>query len=507
MLVKRNLVANFVASIWVAALSLLLVPLYVRHIGIEAYALVGVYGMLQAMTSLLDMGFSTTMNREMARASADPGYANEARTLVRTLEVIYWMIALLIGIGVIVLAPLLARHWLTGVNLSAEEIEHALVLIGLIMLMQWPFSFYSGGLMGLQRQVLLSGVQMGVGTLRGVGAILILWLISPTIQAFFGWQIFISALSTCLVAFLLWRSLPPSREIPRFQRKQLSKVWRFAAGVTAISALGLVLLQADKIILSKILTLEKFGYYVLAGAVVAGLYMLVNSVYNAVFPRLTQLVASGDQADLARFYHQSAQVMSIALIPAVVMLALFSEQFLLVWTSNPATAANTYQIVTLLAIGTGLHGISHVPWALQLANGWTSLGFYKNLVSVIVLVPLIVIFALRFGAIGGAAMWVVVNLGEVLICQQIMHRRLLVGELHRWYLVDVGAPLLTSLMIAVPAAYLIRGYHSRWVLMLLLAVIFALAMAASVAVVPVTRSWVVAQLTRLRTASSARIGA
>ncbi len=64
--------------------------------------------------------------------------------------------------------------------------------------------------MGLQRQVLLNGFNIFMATIRGGGAVLILWLVSPTIQAFFGWQIVSSGLQSFLVALLLWRSLPPT---------------------------------------------------------------------------------------------------------------------------------------------------------------------------------------------------------------------------------------------------------------------------------------------------------
>ena len=65
------------------------------------------------------------------------------------------------------------------------------------------------------------------------------------------------------------------------------------------SALGLLLVLTDKIVLSRLLTLEEFGYYTLAGVVAASLYLLINPVYNAVFPRLTQLVTLGDQTSIA----------------------------------------------------------------------------------------------------------------------------------------------------------------------------------------------------------------
>jgi O-antigen/teichoic acid export membrane protein len=69
-----------------------------------------------------------------------------------------------------------------------------------------------------------------------------------------------------------------------------------------------------------------------------------------------------------------------------------------------------------------------MPYALQLANGWTKLAFYQNLVSIIVLVPGIILLTERYGMVGAAIIWVLLNSGYVFITVQLMHRRLLRGE-------------------------------------------------------------------------------
>ena len=43
------------------------VPVYISYLGIEAYGLIGLFATLQAWLSLLDLGLSPTLNREMAR--------------------------------------------------------------------------------------------------------------------------------------------------------------------------------------------------------------------------------------------------------------------------------------------------------------------------------------------------------------------------------------------------------------------------------------------------------
>ena len=54
------------------------------------------------------------------------------------------------------------------------------------------------------------------------------------------------------------------------------------------------------------------------------------------------------------------------------------------------------------------------------------LGFYVNLCcAVSVLVPLVIVLALRYGATGGAAGWAILSVLYVAINVSVMHRRLL----------------------------------------------------------------------------------
>src|SRR5688500_15054479 len=94
---KRNIAANMVGRIWSAVLTMLLVPVYIYFVGIEAYGLIGFYTMLLASLALLDLGLSTTVNRELAISRATGKDPVRVRNMVFTLESIYWFIGLLIA--------------------------------------------------------------------------------------------------------------------------------------------------------------------------------------------------------------------------------------------------------------------------------------------------------------------------------------------------------------------------------------------------------------------------
>lgn len=497
-IIKKNIAANFAGSVWQALMGLIFIPLYIKFMGIESWGLIGIFATLQTMFGLLDMGLSNTLNREMARLSVLPNKEQEMRNLVRTLEVPYWSIAVIVGIIAVLLSPFISHHWIKAGQLSPKTIEQALLIMGFVMALQMPVGFYSGGLMGLQKQVLLNAINISLSTLRGAGAVLILWLVSPTVQAFFLWQIVISIINIFLLSLFLWRRLPVGDSKAVFQKQLLKGIWRFTAGMSGIAVLTVILTQLDKIILSKMLSLEMFGYYALASMVAMNLVRLFAPVFHSIYPRFTQLVSIGDQDGLKRLYHKSCQFMSVLILPIAVVIALFSYEILLLWTRNPVTAEKSHLVLSILICGTALNGLMYFPYALQLAFGWTSLSFLKSIIFTVLLVPLIIYATVRYGAVGAASIWVILNMGSIIFEIPIMHRRLLRKEKWRWYLQDVCLPLVVCIFIAGIGRIFISGPMPQFMMLLYLIIISALTLGTAAITTSVTRTWLFKQLLKIK---------
>jgi O-antigen/teichoic acid export membrane protein len=445
--VSRNLVANLVGRGWSTVLGLVLVPVYLKFLGIEAYGLVGVFITLQNLSALADFGLGMSLNREMARLSVDPDRRLEQRDTLRTFELVFWLVSVVVGLAIVAVAGWISKHWVSAHSLSPASVASAVRLMGAIVAIQLPFALYQSGLMGLQRQTLLNVIATAAGTARGAGAVLVLWLVSPTIQAFLLWQLVIAVLQTLAAAAAVWRSLP-ARSPAVFRPSILRRLSHFASGVALNAIVGASLTQLDKVLLSNLLSLERFGYYTLAGTVASGLWSIIAPVNAALFPRFTQLIEHGDESATADYYHRACQLMAVATLPVAAILAVFSREILAIWTRSPVTAEQTALLVSLLVLGTALNGIVSVPSYFQTAAGWPHLALYSNAVSAAVLVPAIVVLARLFGAQGAAAVWVVLNAGYILFFVPIMHRRLLRGEKWTWYREDAAAPLLAVLAVA-----------------------------------------------------------
>jgi O-antigen/teichoic acid export membrane protein len=436
---RRNVAANLVGRAWVMGLGVLFIPVYLQFLGIEAYGLVGFFATLQAVFGLLDLGLGATINRELARMSTTPDRLGEQRVLLRTLETCYWAISLTTGLAVLALAPVIAQHWVQASALSSLAVERAIRLMGLVLALQLPFAFYQAALMGLQRQVALNAILIVTATARSVGTALVLWKVSASIEAFFLCQLAVSLGQIAGTLLYVWIVIGGALNArPEFGR--LRSIWRYAAATSANSIVGIALTQTDKVLLSRLLPLEQFGYYALAGTIASFVWAVVIPVNQALFPRFAQLVELGDRVTLSALYHRAAQIMTVAVVPAATTFVFFSWQLILLWTRDPRTADQTALIAALLIAGTAINGLVSVPGYLQSAAGWPLLMVYTNIAASIVLVPAILLIAPRYGAEGAAFVWLALNAGYLLFNVPAMHRRLLRGELWRWYRADLAAP-------------------------------------------------------------------
>jgi O-antigen/teichoic acid export membrane protein len=491
---KLDLVANLTGSAWTMLLQVACIPLYIKFMGIEAYGLIGFYLMLQAMLNVLDLGLSPTMNREMARYSVQSEKADEARDLVRTLEVGYWFIGIMIGVFLVVASPWIATHWIKASNIPVRSIRQSVALMGILALFQWPVSFYQGGLMGLRKQVLFNVLRIIAATVSNGGAVLILWLVSPTIEAFFLWLVATNGVMVILWTIFLWKSLPAATRTPRFDFGLIRNIGRFAAGMSGIATFSLILGQADKVVLSRVLSLTVFGYYTLAGVFGAGLVMIVSAVFNTIFPQFSALVAQGDEEATIRLYHKTSQLMSLLILPLTSVLALFSVEVLQLWTRNAMVAHNAGPIATILVLGAAVNALMFLPYTLQLAYGWTSIGLAITISLTIVVVPAMWIMATHYGPIGAAFVFLGLQLINMLVGVPLTHRRLLRHEMMRWFLQDVGPPLGASVLVVGLARVMVSSKMPPLATLATLLLVLLAALAAAASLTPHIRGRLVTKL-------------
>jgi O-antigen/teichoic acid export membrane protein len=441
---KANVLANVSGQIAAAAIALATAPIFVQRLGLEAWGLVGMLVVLSAWFNLLDVGFTPAITREVARATAHDVTPQDAGDLVRCVEWIYVPAMLAVAAAMVLVAGPLAGGWLQLRALALADATHALALMGVIIAARVFENVYRAVLTGLQQMVALNAVSTAFALLRWLGALAWVIVSGRGVVALFEWQAAVSLLSLLCFGLLARARLRP---LCADARARWSVLWRargFAGGIAASSLLAFALTQVDKVLLSRLLTLAEFGTYVLAAALADTLALLAGPLYTALVPRFAQLWAARDLTAIALLYRRSAQWLAAVLMPCAALLWLNAEAVARVWTASADLAAQIAPLVALLALGRMLNAVMHVPAALQIGCGWTSLAMRMNLAAVFLLVPAILWSVPRWGAIAAAVCWLVLNLGYLAFGTWLMHRRLLPDERARWLMTGVTAPAVVA---------------------------------------------------------------
>jgi O-antigen/teichoic acid export membrane protein len=479
---KSNLLANYLGQGWSAVMALGFIPLYIKYLGMEAFGLIGIFGVMQAWIILIDLGMTPTLNREMALFKAGASSLQSIHNLLRSLEILCVILSIMITIVLSAASGYLSTEWIKAETYSSSVVASALSAMALVLALRFVEGIYRGSLFGLQQQVLYNRFNAFFATLRYGGAVAVLAFISRSIQAFFIWQALVSFLSLYVFYLTVHRALPKPTLSPRFSLQAISAIWKFAAGMVGISFLALLLTQVDKIILSRVLSLQTFGYYAFATTIATSLTLVIGPITQAIYPVIVELSTLDDDSALVSMYHKGAQLVTVLTAPFAGLLSLYGGGVVMLWSGNSNLAEHTAPILFPLVIGTFLNGLMWMPYQCQLAHGWTSLTIKSNILAVLVLTPAVFWVAPRYGAVGAAWIWVILNAAYALIFIQFMHRRLIPSEKKRWYVDDVVLPVSGPLAVFFLSEYMKPlDYNDRWHWLVFLLITALLALIASLA--------------------------
>jgi len=463
MSLKKNILANYVSQIYVTLIGIVIVPLYIKYMGAESYGLVGFFAMLQAWFNLLDMGLTPTMARETARFRGGATDALSYRRLVRALEGIFVIVALVGGGAMFFASAYIAHDWLQASHLPIDEVQIAIELIALIIALRWMGGLYRGVISGSEQLVWLGGYSAFIATLRFVGVLPVLQFIGTTSTLFFSYQLGIAVLELIILLLKAYRLLPviPIGGRVAWSWTPLKPVLKFSLSIAFTSSVWILVTQTDKLVLSKILPLAEYGYFTLAVLVASGVMVISGPVSGVIMPRMAKLEAEGDHDGLIRVYRQATQLVAIISGASSITLAFCAEPLLWAWTGDKLLAHNAAPILQLYAIGNGILAVSAFPYYLQYAKGNLRLHLIGNALFVVLLIPAIIWAANQYGAVGAGYVWLSMNVIYFVAWVPLVHGRFVKGLHTQWLLRDVCAIAFLPVIIAELAHGLLKWPQER----------------------------------------------
>ena len=405
--IKRNIFANYMGAGVIVIAPILALPWYLSILGPKQFGLISFVVSIQALMGLLDSGMSQALVREVAvRFSADYRGRRSTAALLFAFERIYILFALCVMCIILLLANLIATHWLKLGDVPTVLGIYAIYAAAAIFAAQFPGSLYRSLLVGTHAQVSLNVVMSAGAILRYFGGVLIL-LKWSTLIIYFAWYLLIALSETLVRGYLTWRVLGIKRREVRWDPVAIRSTWALVAGISSAVWIGALVVQMDKIIISFMLPIEQFGYYVIASSAALGVLQLVYPLFQAVLPRIVQFRAN--PTALRTFNLKLIKLIAVVVTLGALIFLVSGKWLLLVWLRNTHTVEAVYPLLTILLVGTvmnAFYNVGYMNWiALEKIKRLLQVNVASFLLSVILIPILITWQGIRGAPIG----WIISN--------------------------------------------------------------------------------------------------
>jgi len=352
--IARNVGTRYLAIAAEMLIGLVMLPFNLRHLGQEAYGLWMLTAGLTIHFSVLDMGYGSAVVKFIAqyRAQRDGRALNE---IASTMFHVYGAIGVAAYLVVIALAFNL-QHIFPRVTPEQIEVgKWILLIIGLNIACNFPFSVFGGVIDGFQRYdrnnlvAIVSSLCVAIAN----AAVLILgYGLVPLVAA---------TTSVRLLTYLVYRInayriYPPLRiRTSFFRTSRLREVTGFSVYSSVIDWANKLNYELDEIIIGVFLGAAPVAVWAVADRIIAGTQRLTNQVNGVLFPFIVDSDQMKKNARLQRLLLEGTRLSVATVVPIAVALILLAYPLVHAWVGpkmlGSAPVIQILAIVVALRVG------------------------------------------------------------------------------------------------------------------------------------------------------------
>ena len=441
---KKNAIANYIGQFYNIAIGIIILPFYLEYLGSEAYGLVGFFTMLMSWMMLLDMGLSTTLQREVARLKDKNNGLLDLKQVIVSVESVYILIAFMITIIIYSFSSEIATHWLDIQELSIHTVQVAIEIMAFLLAIRWFVSLEYGVVIGFEEQVWLNKYKIFINTLKYVGAFFVIRYISNEIIYFFIYQLSVGILEFILIKVKVNQFFNTVEEkvYPSFTK--LQNIMPFAISIAYTAGIWLFVTQIDKLMLSHYLTLEEYGYFSLVIIASNGVLQMFQPIGQAILPRMTSLLSNGQEKEMIELYHKSTQVVAIVILSVTGIVAFYGYELLYAWTGNVEAAKWAAPILFWYALGNGFVALLSFQYYMQYAHGNLKYHVKGNTYFGFLQIGVMIYAVYYYGALGAGITWFSLQVIFLSFWPGFIHSKFAPGIHKEWLFKDIVPIIISS---------------------------------------------------------------
>lgn len=481
MSLKINILSNFMGQFYVSIIGIIILPLYAKILGAEAFGLVAFFTVIQAAFSLLDLGLSPTISRETVRFRAGSLCISSYTHFLRSVSILFITIAVIGFVSIWFLSGYISHEWINSTSISAEQISACVAIMGAIAALRWYSALYRGVLIGYERFVWLNIYNVFSSSVRYLGVIPLIIIYSDSLIYYFVYQMIISIIEIFILRYksrqLNRKCFSVSFDSAKMFYELRSKLG-FTSNIAFTSVIWLLIINLDKLIASSFLSLSEYGHFIMIVSLASGLMLISSPISSALLPRLTSISESKNDELLFEKYSQFTRMTINLVLPVCFYMIFFAESIIQNWTQSQEIVTFGTGILMLYAVGYILLIVSSIPYRLQYAKGNLRYHSIAMIMFLLVHTPSVLILTTNYGALGCAMAWVLSNFINFCFVAFYVHPVFLnKNKSKEWIAKSVLLPLTKSFVVILAIAVVCKvTIDNPWLLLITSGILMSLYM-------------------------------
>lgn len=351
--VARNVSTRYLAILADMAIGLALLPFNLAYLGKSEYGLWILLGSVTMHFSAFEMGNSGAIVKFMAQYRAQ----NNARAINEIASTMFITFGL-IGLTSYALLSGVAFNLEHIFNITAAQAtvgQWVLMIIGLHVMLNFPFGVYGGVTSGFQRYDINNIV--AVVTSLTAAAVNVAVVLA-------GYDLLTLVAATTAVrmsAYLMYRAnayrvFPELRVRPTlFRRARLKEVMGFSVYTTVIDWANKLNYQLDEVVIGAFLGPAYVAVWAPAERIVSGVQRLTNQVNGVLFPLIVDSDTTNQQRRLQQILLQGTRFSLAMVVPIAAAIFVLADPLIRAWMGSAAEAvAGAIPVLQILAVAVAI---------------------------------------------------------------------------------------------------------------------------------------------------------
>jgi len=179
---------------------------------------------------------------------------------------------------------------------------------------------------------------------------------------------------------------------------------RFGGGLVIGGIAALLLINLEKIVLTRMVSVQSLAYYSVAFTFAGMATMYSTAIGQSLVPAFSQLLAPDKKQDFDGLFARGMRLNLIILLPMLTFLFVIARPFFTLWAGQEFGRESTIPFYILL-FGLFFNILASIPYGTIMAKGRTDVFAKLYWVELVIYAVVVVVMINWFGIAGAAAAW------------------------------------------------------------------------------------------------------